>query len=86
MKVKGILLLNFLDVKHFLNELVSVILDELETDLMGHFTVEPANFVGVEIVADDPVSLNAQQRQVAGAVDLDWSSLVDQGVSDVGVA
>ncbi len=86
MKVKGVLLLNFLDVEHFLNELVSVILNELETDLMGHFAVESANLVGVEVVANNPVGLNAQQRQVAGAVDLDWSPLVDQSVSDVGVA
>ena len=79
-------MLNFLNVEHFLNELVSVVLDELETDLMGHFAVESANLVGVEVVADDPVSFNAQQRQVAGAVDLDWSPLIDQSVSDVGVA
>ena len=52
---------------------------------MGQFAVEPSCFVGVEVVADYPFWLPAQQLEVACAVDSQSLSLVHHCVAEVAV-
>jgi hypothetical protein len=81
--VKRILVLNL---ESFLNKCVRVALYEIKRNFVGHSAVQSPCTVCEEVVADDPISLNAQKREVAGAEYLDWLSLVYKGESDLGIA
>lgn len=84
--VKRILVLDLLNLEPLLNKCVSVALYEIKRNFVGHPAVQSPRAVCEKIVADDPISLNAQKREVAGAEYLDWPSLVYQSESDFGIA
>jgi hypothetical protein len=84
--IERIALLDLMDLEPLLDVWICMIFNEFITDLVCSSTVQSSHFVCVEIVADDPISLDSQQGKIAGAVNLNWPSLVDKGVSDVWVA
>lgn len=84
--IERIALMDFMNLEPLLDVWICMIFDKFITDLVCSFTVQSSHFVCVKIVADDPISLDSQQGKIAGAVNLNWPSLVDKGVSDVWVA
>lgn len=58
--VKRILVLDLLNLEPFLNKCIRVALYEIKRNLVGHSTVQSPRAACEKVVADDPISLNAQ--------------------------
>ena len=63
--IKWAFLVNAFDIEFAPDKAIQVLLQEAVGHLMGQFGVESSCFVGVEVVADNPFWLPAQQLEVA---------------------
>lgn len=73
--------MNVFNFELFPNEFVDVLLHEVVVNRMCNLAEEAIVFIGIKIIADDPVRLYAQKGEITGSIYLDRSPLIDNRVS-----